>query len=327
MIPHRRKLGTVLYQASSRQTLNLDVGDVCARLWLRLRYTVTNGAVAPVGPFFQTLSRLIQRAEVIVGGRDTVWSITGADLAMRVQLEKASPAYGADATISLVANNVSTYDVVLPIDFVLPRSRRPDDCALDLRGVSTAVLAITWGPSDCSDFYTTPNAAAISAVTLAVEATYMIGVDSKATFLVREMKYIEASLAASSNAFFVLLDRRTGLIYRSMLIVTQQDRVGVNTVLDNGNGVQLLAGQFVFFNGLAVVLKGENRVTYNQGWATTAVPAGVYFIDDTLFGQIVTGLDTSQLGADLKAYFDATYTAGVTLIRAQTEAVRPLMLA
>jgi hypothetical protein len=60
-----------------------------------------------------------------------------------------------------------------------------------------------------------------------------------------------------------------------------------------------------------------------------AVPLGFYLMPLTEYGSMITGLDTTQLNADLHLDFDATYitgSPGVNVIKVMREAVRPIRL-
>jgi hypothetical protein len=318
-----RKLGSIIYASGGRATLDLQRGDVLTELQFRLRYTVTNGGVAAVTPLKQALSRLIRRIEVVVAGRDTVCSISGATLAaMQSYFDRIVP-YGTDAAIPLGIGAVTAYDVVLTLPFTLQHAVRPDDTALDLRGVSQATVAITWGPSDCSDLYGTPNAAAISLVTLDVEGRYVpnAGVDASGKmtpYLVRTFDQADYDVPATSNAFGVTVDNNTGLFMRSLFVETEVAKVGADNVL---NVLQLVSGQIVFRQSDAVQIKAENRRLF--GFAPTA---GDYIFFQPWLRQGTTMINTRDLPAELRFVADVTKQAGTNTFRVTREAVRPLQL-
>lgn len=319
---HTRKIGNVVYTGGGRQTLELDRDGILLDLSVRLRFTITNGGTSPVGPKFQTLARLFKRIEVVAGGRDTVWSVNGSDIAARVQYEESSVAYGMDDTVVLTASAATTYDVVLPLSFTLPRARRPDDTGLDTRGLSTLTLAITWGGID--DIFTTVNGAAISDVSCSVEGRYMLDVPAEQAYLVRAVDTVERELTGDSDNFDIIMDRGTGLLYRTFLIATVADSIGVNTILDPGD-ISLEAGSFIFQNRAGVMVRAENRTLFSQ--QSPGLIDGVYFLSATFAGQLVTAIDTTNLGSDLKVILDATKVSGTNIIRVNREAVRPLKVA
>lgn len=319
---HNRKIGNVVYTGGGRQTLELDRDGILLDLDLRLRFTVTNAVTGPVGPLFQTLARLFKRIEIIAGGRDTVWSVNGVDLAARIQYEESAVAYGMDDTVVLTNSAVTTYDVVLPMSFTLPRARRPDDTGLDTRGLSTLTLAITWGGIE--DLFATPNNAVISDVTCSVEGNHLLDVPDEQAYLVRAVDTVERELTGTSDNFDIIMDRGTGLLYRSFLIATVADSVGVNTILDPGS-IRLEAGSFIYQNRSGVHVRAMNRTRYSQ--QTPGLIDGVYFIPVTFAGQLTTAIDTSNLGSDLKLILDAVKVSGSNFIRVNREAVRPLKVA
>lgn len=319
-----RKLGSMIYATGGRATLDLQTGDVLAELQFRLRYTITNGGSNAVAPLKQTLARLIRRIEVIVAGRDTVVSISGATLAaMQAYFSRIVP-YGMDASVVLTSAAATAYDVVLTLPFTLQHAVRPDDTALDLRGVSQATVAITWGPSDCSDIYGTPNSAAVSLVTCDVEGRYVpyAGVNAQGQmtpYLVRSFDQADYDISATSNAFGVIVDNRTGLFLRSIFVETEIAKVGADNVL---NALQLASGQIVFRQSDAPQIKAENRRIF--GFAPTA---GDYFLFQPWLMQGTTMINTRDLPAELRIVADVTKQSGVNTLRVTREAVRPLQLA
>lgn len=322
---HIRKLGTVPYVSGSRETLEIDRAGVLATLWLRFDFTVTNGSSAAVGLFFQALSRLLQRIEIIVGGRDTVWSVSGPMLSALLLYENGRPAFGMDSTVVLTGSSTATtYNVVIPLRFTLPNSRRPDDTALDIRGdrVSQASIHVTWGPSDASDFYGTPNGAAISAVKLNVEGEYILDVPAERQFLVRSIDQVRRDVTGNNDNFDLILDRGTGLYYRGFLIAALADKVGSDAIINNA---RLEAGSFVFRNQHPRTVRAMNQE--RSGLTTAELLAGVLHLDATWLGQGTTMINTSLLTSDLKFIFDVTKTGTTCVIDVLREMVRPIKTA
>lgn len=316
---HHRRLGSVVYTAGGRQTLELDRDGVLLGLSIRLRFDLANGANAPTTPLFQTLSRLIKRLEVIAGGRDTVWSVSGAHLVARATYEAGIAPYGMDAALPAGNGASGSFDIVIPVDFTLPSGRRPDDTGLDTRGLNQLAVAVTWGSA--SDLFGTVNTAAVSNVTCTVEGRYMLNVAADRAYLVRALDTVERELTGSSDNWDMIMDRGTGLVYRSFMVVTTADSVGVNTILDPGT-IKLESGSFIFQNRDAVTLRGMNKRDQR-----IAPVAGVYFVDVLFNGQITNGINTGALDADLKMIFNATKVNGTNIVAVQREAVRPLKLA
>jgi hypothetical protein len=328
---HTRKLGTIRFTAGGRETLELDKNGVLLRLFLRLKYTVTNGATAPSGPLFQTLARLIQRVEIMAGGRDVVQSIPGYFLAARAAVERGFPAYGMNATVVTTANAATTYDVILPVDFTLPLGARLDDCALDTAGLSQLSAIVTWGKTDASDLFATPNGAVISAVSLDVEGQYVANPMRNASgvavsgmsgkpYLVRHLDYQEINIPATNNAQAIILDSRTGLVVTSFLIATLGDEVGRDDVLNN---FRIEAASYVYALRDTPFVKAEN--VRNLNMISGAMPAGLLYVDPRLDGSVVNAIRTDQLEGDLKMVADVTKQGTTTKIAIQREALRPLI--
>lgn len=317
---HDRKIGQVVFAAGGRQTLEIDRAGVLNQLTLRLKYTVTNGGSAAVGPLFQALARLIKRVEIIMGGRDTVWSISGKSLAMLAHVDNMYPAYGMGDAVVLTGSAATTYDITIPLPFFLDNARRPDDTALDLRRVSQASIAITWGPTDCSDLYTTPNSAAISSVTCDVEGEYTLGAPNDQVYLVRAIDEIEEEITGNSGNRSLIVDRGSGLFVRRLFLTFEDAKIGADDVL---NDVKLEAGSFIFLNRDPVQVKAKNKREYGLESLIT----GVYAFDETLFGQATSMINTGELTSDLKFVMDVTKGSGTTTVRLTREVVRPLKLA
>lgn len=328
---HTRKLGTIRYTAGGRESLELDKNGVLLRLFIRLRFTVTNAATGPVGPLFQCLSRLINRVEILAGGRDTVQSVPGYFLAARAFLEQGTPAYGMASTVVLTNSAVTNYDVILPICFTLPLGAREDDCALDTSGMSQLSAIVTWGKADAYDLFTTPNGAVISAVSLDVEGQYNANPmrDAKGVacsgkngrpYLVRQLDYTEIGITASSTNFSAVLDSRTGLGITSFLVAQLADNIGVDTVV---NSLRMEAASFVYSLRDAPFIRAENvRDLQLPGGATQP---GVLYIDPRLNGSIINAINTAELQGDLKAVMDVSLQGTVCKLGIQRESVRPLI--
>lgn len=322
----KRKLGTIPYQASVRNTLTLDRDGVLVQLTLRLLYTCTNGGTGPVGPLWQTLARLIRRVDIIVDGQDTFFSLNGAHLAMRALFDCAVRQYGMDATVVLTNSAVTVYEVHLPIFLTLPpRAARPDDCALDMRQVTQAQLGITWG--DSSDFFTTVNAAAISSVTCNVEAHYLLNPEAgkngkRAQYLVRAMDQVDVPNVATNPNMSVLIDRGQDIFWRSFQIATLRNNVAVNNILDGGD-IRLQSGSFVYVNREAYVIRSEARRLFELPVAEFDL-TGVYRVELPWIGQNTTLINAGALASDLQFVFGTTYTSGTELISISREAIRPL---
>lgn len=311
----QRSLGTITYQEGTRQTLLLDRDGVMLELKARIRFTVTNGATGPVGPLWQTLARIIRRLEIVLDGQDTLVSISGAGLASRAHIEAGVEAYGMTDTVVLTNSAVTAYDIVLSLPFFLPRGRRPDDTALDLRRVNQAVLAITWGGP--SDLFTTVNAAAISAVTCGIDAVYMVNVDPQAQFLGRSLDTVIQDIAATNANLGVLMDRGHDIFYRGFHIAALDDGVASNSIINN---IRLESGSFVFTNREGAIIRSMLRSQYGL----STLPTGVYMIDTSHFGEGKSLINTGALATDLYLRFDVTKPAGVITLEIFREALRPI---
>jgi len=301
---------------------------------LRLRYTVTAGATGPATPLFQTLARLINRVEIIVAGRDTVQAIPGYLMALRANYEhEGIPGLGMEATVVTTGSNTATsYDVMLPVDFILPLGYREDDCAIDTSSLTQLSCVINWGRVDGSDLFTTPNSAAISNVTLDVEGQYItnpfrdantgaaVSSVSGKPYLVRHLDFQEIDVSATNTAMGVILDSRTGMIDLSFMLLTLADGVGVDTVI---NALSLDAGSFNYLKRDGRAIKAENL---RELALTNGLIAGAYYIDPRFGGSVNNAINSAELTGDLKLTADVTKQGTVCKLIIQREAVRPLQL-
>lgn len=326
-----RKLGSVPFTSGGRNSLELDKNGVLLGLKLRLRYTVTNGATGPVGPLFQTLARLINRVELMAAGRDIVQSIPGYFLAARAQLEQECPGYGMDATVVLTANAVTSYDIILPMDLTLPLGARDDDTGLDTTGFNQLSLITTFGKTDASDLFTTPNGAVLSNVSLDVEGTYIpnpmrdqngvavSGVTGK-PYMVRHLDYQEVLVPATNNSFAVILDNRTGLIDLSFSVIALADDVASDAIV---NSVKIDAGSWNYALRDAAFIRADNRRYLKTPGAY--YQTGMLYIEPRFQGSLVNAINSAELAGDLKATFDLTKQGATTKLGIQREAMRSLV--
>ena len=318
----RRRLPSVPYQAGVRNTIMVDRDGVLTKLALRVAFRITNGGTAAVGPLWQTLARIIRRLEVVVNGADTVVSITGAHLASRAQVEFGTRMFGMDSAIVLTASAATDYEIVLPLPFYLPRAQRPDDTALDLRRVDQAILAITWG--DASDIYTTPNGAAISNVTCAVEGHYLVNAAPDAAFLVRSLDMQEVQNTGSNNNFAILQDRGSDLFWRSFHVASLRNQLSVQNILTGD--VRVNAGAFVYANRDAVAVLAETM--RQSGLPVAEFPASdrAYRIAFDNLGSNRTLINAAALSGDLYLTVGTTFTSGTEVLSISREAVRSLRI-
>lgn len=324
--PRPIHIGSIDFVSGAKKSLDLPRDGRVTQYNLRLRYTVTNGGVAPVGPLFQALARLIRRVDIRLGGRDLVCTASGEMLAFRAQYEWGQPAKGMDDNIPLGIAAVTAFDVVIPIPRVLPRCRTPLFTADELRLVKQATMEITWGNADCSDLFTTPNGAAISAVSLDVEAEYLMNVALDRTQpntwpRVRYLTEINQDVNATNNDLTVTIDGQNSLLFRSLAIASLSDNIGDNTPLDAG-GVKVTTGADTLMDRQAVGIQGKNRIEFSLPSLIT----GAYYHPFTDFGDVSQAINTSptNITADLKARFNIVKGAGVQQLILSSELIRPL---
>lgn len=325
-----RPVGQVPYNGGGFQTLEVDRDGILLGLNLRFRFTITNGATGPATPTFQTLARILRRAEVKVQGRDTVWSVSGDKLAARLTYENGQIPYGMESTVVLTGSAATAYEIIVPLDFDLPRdARRTDDCGIDTRGLTQLSLGVTWGA--IADFFATVNGAALSGVTCDVEGRYLLNPPANKPYLVRALDEVQQPNVGNNSAFSILLDRGTGLVYRTLALFATRDNVGVANMLGANATIKCVSGAFTFFDRQARQVIAENRREYDlkppAGVAGSPEITGLYMLPLLYDGQLSTGVDTSKLEADMRLVLDTTYTSGAEMFTVQREAIRPLKIA
>lgn len=320
----RKKLGSWIYASSQRVTNTIDRDGILYQLNIRLRYTITNGATGPVGPLAFTLSRILQRFEVQINGKDTIINATGEQIVSRALVENGALPYGMDATVVLTNSAVTAYDVVLPLMFYLPRSVNPRDTGLECRTLQQIAVSITFANANCSELFTTPNSAAISLVTAEITGEYMINAAIKNVsdpdYFIRVLDFVVQPITGSNPQLGVQMDRGPQF-YRSFQILAQQNFINVDTIVNN---IKMQAGSFVFYDMPGVVSRSELLSDFGVFPAASAPLTGQYRIDLAKFGSLDTAInvDPAALLVDLFHYYDVTFTSGNTNLIISREAVR-----
>jgi hypothetical protein len=315
----RRSLPNVVYQAGVRNTIQIDRDGVLSALNIRAQFSILGGATTAT-PLFNALARIFRRIEVVVDGQDTTISVSGAMLAARQQIESGARAFGMDATV-VTTNGVTTaYDIILRIPFYQPRAVRPDDTSLDLRRVTQAILAVTWG--DINDIFGTVGGASISVPPVCtVEAEYLINDDPAKVYMTRVLDEMQVPITATNPRLNSLMDRGQDLFYRTFLTATTRDNVAVNDILDAGTQ-QLLAGSVTYINRNGVNVRADQATYFGIPVAERAT--GLYPFWLPYLEQNTTLINTGMLTADLYFYNAVVRTSGVEFMIISREAMRPL---
>lgn len=330
-IKHRTQIGNVDFVAGGTKHFDIPRLGVLLELMLRVAFTITSGgSSAPATPNHQWLARIIRQASVKVNGRDTVWSLPGYSIASMAYIErKGRVARGMDAAAPSATSTAYTYEIFLPIRFYLPHAVRADDTGLDLRA-APATLQLDWTAADCSDLFTTPNSAVISAVTCEVSGLYhqdppdnFIGPDGKPmgprTWKVRQLDHRLIDLSATNNKFPIVIDEGTGVFQRSLMIEALAANVGNASML--GNGLMELKVSNVTFQSI----NARHLLADMEDDLSAAPQVGVYKMDFPLFGSGATMIPTANLPANLILYLEATKQSGTNQFAVTREAFRDIL--
>lgn len=320
LLTHQKPLGSIDYSSGGRHTLEIPRDGILVQTNIRLQFTVTNSATPAVGPLWEALARLISRCEFIVNGRDTVISMDGPGLVARARYEFDSRPYGSDDTVILTGSAATVYDVIIPIAHFLPGSINPMICALPAERLGQLTLALTWAASDCSDFYTTPNAAVISAVTCTIEGEYLLNADPTQVYFARVLDQHEETVTATTANMQITVDTGTGLLYRTLMTVATADAIASDGII---NELELSSGTTVFQKRKSAFIQAGNRHDYLSG--SDAHQTGVYHLSTEKMGNPSMWLNTSRevMRSDLKLIADVTDGGGVDLVTIYREMVRP----
>jgi len=324
----RKKLGNWQYQSGQRVTNNIDRDGILYQLDVDVSFTITNGGTGPVGPLAFTLSRIIQRLEVQLNGKDTIINATGEQLVSRALLELGQIPYGMDATVVLTNSAVTAYRVIIPVPLYLPHSVNPRDTGLECRTLQQVTVAVTFATSDCAQLFTTPNSAAISGVTCSISGEYYqtdesgIKKVSDPDYLIRALDYVIVPVTGTNSNLAQQMDRGPQF-YRSFHVMAQQANIQVDNVVNN---LKVQSGSFIFTDQSGVMNRAK-LLADNGLYAAPAANApvtGVYSLHTAKFGSLGTAInvDPQVMLTDLFLYFDVTYTSGTTQLIVSREAVR-----
>lgn len=319
---NRYKLGSLTYRSAQRETLEIPRTGVLHSLDIRVRFTVTSGSSAMVGPLFNTLSRIIRRLEITVNGSDTVINTTGPMLEAMARLDNQIAPLGTDDAFVLTGSSTATaYDIVLHVPFYMPNHRIPDDTGLPTKSFRDVTLAVTWAADDVSDFVTTPNSAVMSGVTCTIHGEFHNNVPADKTYRARGLSLIDDSLSATQSDWAIeIASAGSQMLLRRLFLTTLVNSVGSDAILAAGS-MKLEAVPVIAQIMDGPVCKAINRRRYKVDPQT-----GVYCLDTELFGEGVDMIDVRALDSDLNLVFDATKQSGTNDFKIQREVMRAFTL-
>lgn len=294
-------IGEMTYASGARVSLDIPrIGPLLA-IMARATFTLTTTATQPTGVKFGGLARFFRRLELLVNGRDNIINLPGELLAEFARRDIRSNQGGnAYANPHTTASQATTYEVLLPIYLCMPRGVRPDDTGLDFRRGIQAALIAQFATADCADFYTTPNGATLSGVTVEFSGMYYLDAPKDAMYRVRTFDQIETDIPASNSSFQVSLDKGSGVFVRSLLLATLADGVGQDNIFNNGL-IEVGVG-----NTPITKVKAQHLVQWPTSDIIFSRTSGTYYLDYALFGQGVSMIPTLGLQADLMLKADVT---------------------
>lgn len=316
-------LGEVDFVSGGRKTLNLPRLGVLHQLMIRAAFRITNGGTGPSGLRAQTLARLFRRVEVAIQGRDYIWNLSGERLAALAFHDLGMVAMGMDATVVTTNSAATDYEIMLPLIFTFPPryAYMVEDSAIDMRSGLEVNLNLEFATADCSDFFNTPNSAALSNVAVEVSGLYEDAVGVEKKYGLRTIDEIQVGLPATNTALQVTVDKGSGVMMRSLLLSTLVDNQYSDAIIDN-RLIELLYGQKPITRNKGKHFKAINR--HDKGIAS---PTGLYHIDQTLHGMSKSIIPTGGANADFVLKLDATKQSGTNEIIVLRDGFRALQIA
>jgi|GEM_PF-3348818 len=320
-----RSFGFIDYRSGEEVSLGLPTGFMLLETWIKLKFTISNGADAPSDGLFGGIERIIKRLSLEVADQDEILKLDAPSLVALTQQDFGIVPRG-HVSLTSGANDVQVIDVDIPLMHWLPNSQNPLLTAIDLRYVQSAALRLNW--SDGPDFWADNGSAAISAVSCEVSGVYMdnIGGDVPTPF-VRELGYQRHFIKQPDDRYKLQFEKRTGRLIRSITLLTtrDQERCPADATYPVLTGdVRVYSGGEQMYSVPSTYLLGRQRMMIGQ-----APNQAVYPIHFSNYGDPGQMLDTNQLQsaltieAEVDGPRDAETAAEITAI---VESVRPMRL-
>lgn len=268
-----RKIGNIAFSAGNAVTLDLprayDYQTVFLRIAGNITATGAGGVVRSEAP-----AQIIQRAEIIADGKNTLVSIPFT-LACLGNVWRPGLGSGARAITPMSSGAAGSYTVeaIAAIDFANVSGVRQKDTNYRTSGLALYQLRISFG--QLADLYSTQPATSVTTTGLSVDVFSMETVempDAGGTYTMplalKKVSYQEIAISATNANQEVRLP--AGNLIRGCVIRATSGGEPVTTILNN---LQLASGVDVRVNLSAAQLRAKNNLDY--GFLT----AGYYVVD------------------------------------------------
>jgi len=318
------RAGSVPFSDNGVVTLDIPRGFLARNLLCRLAGNQVVGVANYTTIAAEAPYTLIQRVEVIADGRDTIKSLTGAQLfALTCAYYGGVPPFVAP----VVGVGTNAFSAFFVIPFASPLARSPIDTLLDTRRYEQIQLRVTWGVgTGAAGVDTDYGDAAPTTTTATTNCALEVVIDqtaepSKQLFSIFRQSFQEQVLTASSTDFDFTIP--VGNTLRGVLIrTTTGDRltgaglVPVNTIITD---LSLIADSAHFpVNRVGGLLQRDwGAVDYrvgNPAGTTNALPPGYYLIDFAEDGMLTAAIQTADI-ASLKLRLNVVQVGGTNRIQ------------
>lgn len=302
----QRKIDSIS-NTSTSMSIDLPRNDVLRGLNLRLSAAIVQGAAPGTGLMFGNLSRLLSKLEILADGKDSIFNMSGAMLRVLNRFDNNTNQSETPLTSPAATG---TYVMSLHIPFYLPGGRRPLDCALDARKLSSLRLNVDW--ATIAALFSTPGTETLTSATLEIEAESYGDVAPDFKAMVVRRSVIPKQITATNPDVQERLP--VGLIYRRLLSQAVVADVEDSTVI---NGIKFSSGSYVFKQITANIQRDVNKRVY----MVETVPTGAVMLDFISDGSLAEAINTAGFSS-VEVSYDATIGAGTTYIYILKEEVQ-----
>lgn len=320
------RAGSIPFSDNGVATLDIPRGFLMRNLLCRLSGTLTVGGANYTTIAAEAPYTLIQRVEVIADGRDTIKSLTGAQLfALTAAYFGGLPPF----TPPGVAVGAQPFSAFFVIPFASPLARSPIDTLFDTRRYEQVQLRVTFGVGNGAAGVDTDFGDAAGATTSAVaNCAIDVVVDqtaepSKELFSIYRQSFIEQILTASTTDFDFNIP--VGNTIRSLMIrstvgdrLTAAGLVPTNAIVQD---ISLIAdsAHFPYNRVLGNLVRDWNAADYrvvSPAGTTNAMPVGYHLIDFAEDGMLTAAIQSADI-ASLRLRLNVAFQAAVGTNRLQ----------
>ena len=279
MLARKMEVEKIEWASSTLKTRELPK-TVYRGLILHLEMTVTNSTATITA---DTIAGAISKLDIVINGQDTIMSLPGWMLFFmnKKDFSIAPPSTIADTNGAGRVNKVTMY-----LPFAYSRAVSPSDGLLDLRGVSSVTLQITWS-SATGTAIEMGTGCTITSGEMQIDTDEFMNVPADANFSRHELSFISESPTATGMRN-INLDYGGNNQYQRLFIFTRDSSDVFSDSEISKVGVR--SRSFFYMNQ-------DIERLYNQvvSFYSIAHDTGVYVIDFTRDGRLTQRLDARGL--------------------------------